>query len=95
LLISRIPASVLRAAFGWFVVAMAFFILAQEIPSLLGHERSLPLAMVVSAVGTITFAVMRRVAQGLRNRRVLGSRKGHHRLKPPRNVLQLQARRQP
>jgi uncharacterized membrane protein YfcA len=68
LLISRIPASYLRAAFGWFVVAMAFFILAQEIPALIGRERSLPTALLVSALGTMTLALIRRALQRLRDR---------------------------
>ena len=68
LLISRIPASALRAAFGWFVIAMAFFILAQEVPALIGAERSLPLAVLISATGTTALALIRRVAQNIRGR---------------------------
>lgn len=68
LLVSRIPASHLRAAFGWFVVAMAFFILAQEVPGLIGRERSLSLAVLIAAVGTTTLALIRRAAQSVRNR---------------------------
>lgn len=35
LLMRRIPALALRAGFGWFVIAMALFILGQEVPALL------------------------------------------------------------
>jgi hypothetical protein len=66
LLVSRIPASALRSVFGWFVVAMAFFILAQEVPGLIGREPSLPLALLISALGTTFFAVIRRAAQSVR-----------------------------
>jgi uncharacterized membrane protein YfcA len=66
LLVSRIPASALRAVFGWFVIAMAFFILAQEVPGLIGREPSLPLALLISAVGTTFFAAIRRAAQSVR-----------------------------
>jgi uncharacterized membrane protein YfcA len=37
---SRIPVGVLRTSFGWFVVAMALFILAQELPAF-GHRSPL------------------------------------------------------
>lgn len=68
LLISRIPAKHLRAAFGWFVVAMAFFILSQEVPALLGHHGSLLVAVSIALLGTTTLALIRRVVQRVRDR---------------------------
>lgn len=68
LLISRIPASHLRAAFGWFVVAMAFFILAQEVPAFFDRERSLPMALLTAALGTTTLALIRMAVQRVRDR---------------------------
>jgi uncharacterized membrane protein YfcA len=65
LLVSRIPASTLRAVFGWFVIAMAFFILAQEVPGLLGGEPSLPLALLISAVGTTLLSLIRHLSRTL------------------------------
>ena len=67
LLINRIPASHLRAVFGWFVVAMAFFILSQEIPALIGREPSLGVALLVAVAGTLSLALLRRVLQRLRD----------------------------
>ena len=85
LLISRIPASRLRSAFGWFVVAMAFFILAQEVPALIGRERSLPLAVLIAALGTTTMALIRRAAQSVRER---SARRGSSTPStPPRTLL--------
>lgn len=65
LLVSRIPASTLRAVFGWLVIAMALFILAQELPALVDREPSLPLALLVSAVGTTLFALIRHLSRTL------------------------------
>jgi len=67
LLVSRIPASHLRSTFGWFVIAMAFFILAQEVPGLIGRAPSLPLALLVSVVGTTSLALIRRALQSARS----------------------------
>ncbi len=62
-LASHVSPAALRRAFGWFVIAMAFFILSQELPPLLGQPASLPLAVGVSAVATtLVFLVRRRRA---------------------------------
>ena len=58
----------LRSAFGKWVVAMAFFILAPELPGLIGREKSLPLALLIATVGTTTLAVIRLAAQIVRER---------------------------
>lgn len=51
-LATRLSAQSLRQAFGWFVVAMAFFILARELPPLLGVTPHLAVAAAVSLIGT-------------------------------------------
>lgn len=52
LLASRIPADRLRSGFGWFVIAMAFFILGQEIPRALGAPWPIELVIALAVVGT-------------------------------------------
>jgi uncharacterized membrane protein YfcA len=52
-LAGRIPPRVLKHSFGWFVVAMAFFILAQELPALVGCAPSIGSALAVSVFGTV------------------------------------------
>jgi hypothetical protein len=60
----RIKAGTLRQSFGWLVVAMAFFILAQELPGLLGYTSNLALAAGVAALGTLsTVGVQRLLAR--------------------------------
>lgn len=61
LLIHRISATALRASFGWFVVSMAFFILTQEVPRLLGMPSSLLVALLVAIGGTSLTAFVRRL----------------------------------
>lgn len=51
-LAARVSAHALQASFGWFVIAMAFFMLAQELPPILGLPGSSLLALVVSLAGT-------------------------------------------
>jgi hypothetical protein len=60
MLVHRIPTTTLRAAFGWFVVSMALFVLTQEVPGLLGVPASLGLSVAVSALGTGAIAGVRR-----------------------------------
>ena len=47
----------LQAGFGWFVVAMAAFMLAQELPPWLGLAASLPRSLAVAALATASAAV--------------------------------------
>jgi uncharacterized membrane protein YfcA len=68
LIATRVPARALRAGFGWFVVAMAFFILAQELPPLLGIAVSLWLALLTAAIGTAGMVGLRTVARGVTRR---------------------------
>lgn len=51
-LAGRIAPRVLRTGFGWFVIAMAFFLLAQELPALWGGTSSAPAALLVALLGT-------------------------------------------
>jgi hypothetical protein len=69
----RVPAAALRAGFGWFVVTMAFFILAQEVPALLGEPRPPLLAVLLAALGTLLTALARRLARAGRARRARSS----------------------
>ena len=62
-LVSRVPPRLLRNAFGWFVVAMALFIFAQELPAALGFAPSVLVALGIAIVGTAAaFAVHRHVS---------------------------------
>jgi uncharacterized membrane protein YfcA len=68
-LASRIRPAALRKAFGWFVIAMAFFILGQELPLVLKRAPSPGLAAIVAlgATGLLALAhtlVTRRSALG-------------------------------
>jgi hypothetical protein len=49
----------LQRSFGWFVLAMAFFMLAQELPVLVGQAANLPLSLLASAAGTGFSALLR------------------------------------
>ncbi|MBK9000598.1 MAG: sulfite exporter TauE/SafE family protein [Myxococcales bacterium] len=51
-LADRISPARLRSAFGWFVVAMAFFILGQELPRAFGLVPSVALPVGLAVVGT-------------------------------------------
>ena len=55
----RLHPRALQRGFGWFVLAMAVFMLAQELPLLLGGASNLPLSLLASFVGTGFFAVVR------------------------------------
>lgn len=54
---TKVSPEALRRSFGWFVIAMAFFILAQEVPPLLGYAAHLLSAALVAALGTGVVAV--------------------------------------
>jgi len=58
-LATRLSAHTLRQGFGWFVVAMAFFILAREIPPLTGFTLHLGVAAAASAGATAFVALLR------------------------------------
>lgn len=60
-LAARLSARSLRRGFGWFVVAMAFFILAREVPPLLAMEPSLGWAVLASGAGTLLVVAARRL----------------------------------
>lgn len=60
-LADRISPARLRSAFGWFVVAMAFFILGQELPRAFGLEASVALALGLALVGTALAAAGRQL----------------------------------
>ncbi|MFJ8582556.1 sulfite exporter TauE/SafE family protein [Micromonospora sp. NPDC093277] len=65
-LAGRIPADLLRQAFGWFVVVMGVFVLAQQLP---GELRSNPLLWTALAVAAVAVAVaMLRRRRGRRSR---------------------------
>lgn len=49
---ARVSARALQASFGWFVIAMAFFMLAKELPPLVGLPGSTWLALLVTLLGT-------------------------------------------
>jgi uncharacterized protein len=51
-LAARVSARSLQASFGWFVIAMAFFMLAQELPPIFGLPSSSLLALLVTVAGT-------------------------------------------
>jgi uncharacterized membrane protein YfcA len=68
-LAARLSAQTLRQAFGWFVVAMAFFILAREGPPLAGLEPSLGAAAATSVAGTALVVLVRRLIARRRSRR--------------------------
>lgn len=68
---SRVSPAALRAGFGWFVMAMAFFILAQELPLLVGRVPSLPIALAAALLGTGAALTGRGLVQRLRPREPL------------------------
>ncbi|SCG74592.1 sulfite exporter TauE/SafE family protein [Micromonospora inositola] len=57
-LAGRIPVDILRKSFGWFVVVMGVFVLAQQLPAELG--RGLAVAAALASAGTVSVAVVRR-----------------------------------
>jgi uncharacterized membrane protein YfcA len=68
-LAARLSARALRQGFGWFVVAMAFFILTRELPPLLGLPAHLGVAAMASLAGTSFVAVGRKLFSRRRSRR--------------------------
>jgi uncharacterized membrane protein YfcA len=68
-LATRLSARTLRQGFGWFVVAMAFFILARELPPLIGWASPLGIAALASLAGTALVAGLRWLAARRRSRR--------------------------
>jgi uncharacterized membrane protein YfcA len=75
MLTARVSARALQASFGWFVIAMAFFMLAQEVPPLFGLSSSNLVALLVTLAGT-SFAALTVVS--LRFRRERKSREPAH-----------------
>jgi uncharacterized membrane protein YfcA len=57
-LAGRISPRALKSGFGWFVIAMAFFILAQELPPLAQRAPSILAALSISAAGTTASALL-------------------------------------
>jgi uncharacterized membrane protein YfcA len=68
-LASRIPPEGLRKGFAWFVIAMAFFILGQEIPRALGFEPPMIWVIAGSALGV---ALVAGIGQLLRHLGLVG-----------------------
>jgi uncharacterized membrane protein YfcA len=68
-LAERLSARALRQGFGWFVVAMAFFILARELPPLIGLASHLGIAAAASGAGTTLVGAARWLASRRRSRR--------------------------
>lgn len=63
-LVQRVHPNALRTMFGWFVVAMAFFILGQEVPPLFGQS-SAPLWSAAGALSaTLLLALVRGALSG-------------------------------
>jgi uncharacterized membrane protein YfcA len=62
LLSGRISPATLRQGFGWFVIAMAFFILAQELPRYFGKVPSIAIALLCSLSGSLLTALLWRLA---------------------------------
>jgi uncharacterized protein len=59
----RIRARTLREAFGWFVVAVGLFVLAQELPGAFGLQPSLRIALLVSIGVTLSSLMIRTLAR--------------------------------
>jgi uncharacterized protein len=57
----RVKSETLRHVFGWLVVAMAYFIAAQEISSLVGHALNVAVAGALAATGTALTLGARRI----------------------------------
>ncbi|WP_446220157.1 sulfite exporter TauE/SafE family protein [Micromonospora sp. IBHARD004] len=69
-LVRRIPAELLRRSFGWFVVAMGVFVLAQQLPAELGLGLAVTAAL--SLTGTVAVVVWRRRRERHRGQQRLG-----------------------
>jgi uncharacterized membrane protein YfcA len=81
-LAGRVKAETLRQAFGWLVVAMAFFIVAQELASLLERPLSPALAGVIAAAGTALVIGVRTLSRASAPRRRSSARRGLRRQLP-------------
>jgi hypothetical protein len=57
-LTGRVPADLLRKSFGWFVVVMGVFVLAQQLPT--GLALGLVVLAALTMAGTVAMAVVRR-----------------------------------
>jgi len=66
----RVPAAKLRRAFGWFVVVMAVFMLAQELPPLVGDAWPIGIALGLAGIAVLTAVA---VELTLSNRRLRGT----------------------
>jgi uncharacterized protein len=73
LLSGKVSGRALREGFGWFVVAMGLFTLAQELPEALGADASLAVAVLVSAAGTLTAFLVKFMAGRVRQQRLARS----------------------
>jgi uncharacterized membrane protein YfcA len=83
-LAGRIPADVLRKAFGWFVVVMGVFVLVQQLPARLGANPTVPVALAtVGVVAAVTLAARRRMHHVWRDRLAGAER---HRTGPAKQV---------
>lgn len=60
-LAGKVPPQRLRSAFGWFVVAMAFFILGQEVPRAFGSTPPMALVVGLALLGTLVAALLKGV----------------------------------
>ncbi len=69
-LAGKIPADVLRKTFGWFVVVMGVFVLAQQLPARMGV--ALVALGTLAAAVTVTVAVWGRRRRGHRGQQRLG-----------------------
>ena len=78
----KVPAQRLQGLFGWFIVVMAVFVLAQEVPRTFGHPVDLGVdwpwvfGLVVAAIGVAfaTVARQRRTARIAEEARVSAAR---------------------
>ncbi|MER7334669.1 MULTISPECIES: sulfite exporter TauE/SafE family protein [unclassified Micromonospora] len=73
-LAGRIPEDVLRRAFGWFVVVMGVFVLAQQVPDEVPTAPLLWVALGLAAVAAIIVAVRRDRRRDRHAGEVLGAR---------------------
>lgn len=72
----RLSAQALRQGFGWFVVAMALFVLTRELPPLFGVTFGISVVSATSLAGTALVAAVRWLCFRLRLRRELGEPPG-------------------
>jgi uncharacterized membrane protein YfcA len=65
-LAGMVPPERLRTGFGWFVIVMAFFILAQEVPAALGTHTPILAAIGIAIGGTAVIAAVTTAVARLR-----------------------------